>query len=167
MDFLATLRDRFAKALEPLVEDSTPYLDMIRPSQDAKFGDFQANMAMPLKGKLGKNPRDIAAEIVENLDVSDRCEPPAVAGHPIFERYHRVHQNTLENLVIFLPGLWLFATYVSAQIAAVLGAVFVVGRAVYARLYVKDPPRRGPGVMLSFPVAMILLIGGTLGALFD
>lgn len=94
-------------------------------------------------------------------------EPPAVAGHPIFERYHRVHQNTLENLVIFLPGLWLFATYVSAQIAAVLGAVFVVGRAVYARLYVEDPPRRGPGVMLSFPVAMILLIGGTLGALFD
>jgi len=94
-------------------------------------------------------------------------EPPAVAGHPIFERYHRVHQNTLENLVIFLPGLWLFATYVSAQIAAVLGAVFVVGRAVYARLYVEDQPRRGPGVMLSFPVAMILLIGGTLGALFD
>lgn len=93
-------------------------------------------------------------------------EPPAVAGHPMFERYHRVHQNTLENLVIFLPGLWLFATYVSAQIAAVLGAVFVVGRAVYARRYVQDPPSRGPGVMLSFPVALTLLIGGTIGAFF-
>jgi uncharacterized membrane protein YecN with MAPEG domain len=91
---------------------------------------------------------------------------PAVTGDPIFERYHRVHQNTLENLVIFLPGLWLFATYVSPTIAALLGVVFIVGRALYARLYVQDPPRRSVGVMLSFPVGLILLIGGTIGALF-
>jgi len=92
---------------------------------------------------------------------------PAVAGDPIFERHHRVHQNTLENLVIFLPGLWLFAIYVSETIAALLGVVFIVGRAVYARLYVQDPPRRGLGVMMSFPVALILLIGGTIGAFLD
>ena len=89
---------------------------------------------------------------------------PAVTGDPIFERYHRVHQNTLENLVIFLPGLWLFATHVSAGIAALLGAVFILGRAVYARLYVQDPPRRSVGVMMSFPIGLILLIGGTIGA---
>jgi glutathione S-transferase len=89
---------------------------------------------------------------------------PAVTGDPIFERYHRVHQNTLENLVIFLPGLWLFATYVSEPIAALLGVVFVVGRAVYARLYVQDPPRRTIGVMMSFPVGLALFIGGTIGA---
>lgn len=94
-------------------------------------------------------------------------EPPAVAGDPIFERYHRVHQNTLENLVIFLPGLWLFAIHVSAPVAAGLGAVFIAGRAVYARRYVQDPPRRGPGVLLSFPVALVLLIGGTIGAFLD
>jgi glutathione S-transferase len=92
---------------------------------------------------------------------------PAVTGHPIFERYHRVHQNTLENLVIFLPGLWLFATYVSEPVAALLGAVFIVGRAVYARRYVSDPPRRGLGVMLSFPIGLILLVGGAIGALLE
>lgn len=94
-------------------------------------------------------------------------DAPAVTGDPVFERYHRVHQNTLENLVIFLPGLWLFATYVSATIAALLGVVFIVGRAVYARLYVKDPPRRSVGVLMSFPVGLILLIGGTIGAFLD
>lgn len=92
---------------------------------------------------------------------------PAVTGDPIFERHHRVHQNTLENLVIFLPGLWLFATYVSAPIAALLGAVFIVGRAVYARLYVEDPPRRSTGVLMSFPIGLILLIGGTIGAFLN
>jgi uncharacterized MAPEG superfamily protein len=89
---------------------------------------------------------------------------PAVTGNPIFERYHRVHQNTLENLIIFLPGLWLFATYVSEPIAAVLGIVFILGRAVYARLYVQDPPRRSVGVMMSFPIGLMLLIGGVIGA---
>ena len=89
---------------------------------------------------------------------------PAVIGDPIFERYHRVHQNTLENLVIFLPGLWLFATYMSETIAALLGLVFIVGRAVYARLYVQDPPRRSAAVMMTFPIVLILLVGGTIGA---
>ncbi len=89
---------------------------------------------------------------------------PAVTGHPIFERYHRVHQNTLENLVIFLPGLWLFATYVSEPIAALLGVIFIVGRAVYARLYVQEPARRRTGVIMSIPIGLILLIGGTIGA---
>ena len=89
---------------------------------------------------------------------------PAVTGNEVFERYHRVHQNTLENLIIFLPVLWLFATYVSAPIAALLGVVFIVGRALYARRYVQDPPSRSLGVMLSFPVGLILLIGGAIGA---
>ena len=94
-------------------------------------------------------------------------EAPAVTGDPTFERYHRVHQNSLENLVIFLPGLWLFATYVSEMVAAVLGVIFILGRAVYARLYVQDPPRRGIGVMMSIPVVWILLLGGAVGAFLD
>ncbi len=94
-------------------------------------------------------------------------EAPAVTGDPIFERHHRVHQNTLENLVIFLPGLWLFATYVSEPIAALLGVVFIVGRAVYALLYVQEPARRSTGVIMSFPIGLILLIGGTIGAFLN
>ncbi len=92
-------------------------------------------------------------------------EAPAVSGDPIFERYHRVHQNTLENIVIFLPGLWLFATYVSPMIAALLGVLFIVGRGIYAQRYVADPPSRSIGVAMSFGANVILVIGGTIGGL--
>lgn len=80
MDILAALRSRFASALGPLVADVEPYLAMIRPVQDARFGDFQANMAMPLAKVLAKPPRDVAAAIVSHLDIGDLCETPEVAG---------------------------------------------------------------------------------------
>jgi uncharacterized MAPEG superfamily protein len=90
---------------------------------------------------------------------------PAITGHPVFERYLRVQANTIEQLVIFLPALFLFAHYVSAPVAAALGVVFVVGRALYARAYVVDPARRGPGFALSFLSNAVLLLGGAIGAL--
>ncbi|HEY6598688.1 MAG TPA: MAPEG family protein, partial [Pseudomonadales bacterium] len=74
---------------------------------------------------------------------------PATSGNEIFERYHRVHQNTMEQLVMFIPGLYAFAATVSATWAAILGVVFIVGRAVYANLYVADPEKRGTGVLIS------------------
>jgi len=77
---LPLLKTRFQKVLEPFVDDTVAYLDMIRPSQDAKFGDYQANFAMPLGKKLGKPPRDIAAEIVAKTDLTDLCDPPEIAG---------------------------------------------------------------------------------------
>ncbi len=55
-------------------------LDLIRRSQDPKFGDYQANMAMPLGKKLGRKPREIAAEIIERLDIADLCQTPEIAG---------------------------------------------------------------------------------------
>lgn len=80
MNALAQLRSRFAKALSDLAADPAPFTAMVRPTQDAKFGDFQANFAMPLAKQLGKNPRDLAAEIVGKLDLSDLCQPLEVAG---------------------------------------------------------------------------------------
>ncbi|MEZ6059609.1 MAG: arginine--tRNA ligase [Planctomycetaceae bacterium] len=80
MSILNTLRSRFQTALAPLVDDVVPLLDMIRPSTDPKFGDFQANCAMPLRAVLNKPPRDIAADIVASLNVDDLCEPPEIAG---------------------------------------------------------------------------------------
>jgi glutathione S-transferase len=83
---------------------------------------------------------------------------PAVSGHEIFERYFRVQQNTLELLVVFVPAVWLFGQYVSANWAALLGAVYLVGRIVYLRGYVADPARRGAGFGLSFlPIALMLI----------
>jgi arginyl-tRNA synthetase len=50
---------------------------VIRPSS---FADFQSNAALPLAKRLGRAPRDIAAEIVRQLDVDDVSEPPLVSG---------------------------------------------------------------------------------------
>jgi hypothetical protein len=86
---------------------------------------------------------------------------PATTGHPVFERYFRVQMNTIEQLVLFLPGLFGFAAFVSPAWAAGLGIVFVVGRAVYARGYIEDPAKRGPGFLLTF-VANLALVGGAL-----
>ena len=89
---------------------------------------------------------------------------PAVGGHPIFERYFRVHQNTLEQLVGFLPAMWLFATYVNPTWAAWLGVVFVVGRVAYLVGYVADPRKREIGFALTVLPSLILLIGALWGA---
>lgn len=80
MNYLAEIRSRFARALAPLIDDPTPLVGMVHPAQDAKFGDYQANCAMPLAKTLKKPPRDVAAEIVARLDVADLCDPPEIAG---------------------------------------------------------------------------------------
>lgn len=85
---------------------------------------------------------------------------PATAGHPIFERYFRVQMNTIEQLVIFLPSLALFAWAVDARWAAALGVVFIVGRALYARGYIQDPAKRGPGFLLTLIANAALILGG-------
>jgi uncharacterized membrane protein YecN with MAPEG domain len=90
---------------------------------------------------------------------------PATTGNPSFERYFRVQQNTIEQLVIFFPALYLFASFVSESWAALLGLVFILGRIVYFRGYVADPAKRGPGFMLSFLPNVILLLGGLIGAI--
>jgi uncharacterized MAPEG superfamily protein len=86
---------------------------------------------------------------------------PAVTGHEIFERYHRVHQNTLELLVVFVPAIWLFAAYVDAGWAAALGLVYVAGRILYLRGYVAGPEKREIGFGLSV-LPIIALVGGAL-----
>jgi arginyl-tRNA synthetase len=80
MHILAELKRRFEKALAPLGGHTAEMIEMVRPSQDAKFGDYQANCAMPLAKLLGRPPREVAAQIVAALDVADICEPPDIAG---------------------------------------------------------------------------------------
>ncbi len=80
MNILQTLRDRFAVALTDFTDEPQTFAAMVRSSQDAKFGDYQANCAMPLAKQLGTNPRELAARIVESLDVADLCDPPDIAG---------------------------------------------------------------------------------------
>jgi arginyl-tRNA synthetase len=83
MNTLALLRERFAAALAALGVDASeaPQLaEMVLPSQEAKFGDYQANCAMPLGKRLGKPPREVAGQLVEQLELAGVCEPPEIAG---------------------------------------------------------------------------------------
>ncbi len=94
---------------------------------------------------------------------------PATTGHPEFERRFRVQQNTLEQLIIFIPAMLLFSAWVSAGWACVLGVVFLVGRWQYYRGYVADPASRGRGFMIGALAQMLLLLGALiagLGAVF-
>ncbi|HTO56908.1 MAG TPA: MAPEG family protein [Pseudomonadales bacterium] len=92
---------------------------------------------------------------------------PATTGNEMFERFNRVHQNTLEQLIMFIPGLYAFATLVSPLWAAVAGVVFVVGRAMYFNLYIGNPDKRGPGVLASMLANAVLIIGTLIAAIMS
>ena len=89
---------------------------------------------------------------------------PAIVGNPAVARNVRVQHNTIEQLVVFLPALFLFAHFVSEPVAAGLGVIFVIGRALYARAYVNDPSIRGPGFGLTIIPNYILTLGALIGA---
>ncbi|QEG40394.1 arginine--tRNA ligase [Roseimaritima ulvae] len=80
MQISTLLKQRLATALSKLTDDTDELAQMVRTTQDPRFGDYQANCAMPLKQRLGQPPRQIAEQIIEHLDVGDICEPPEIAG---------------------------------------------------------------------------------------
>jgi glutathione S-transferase len=88
---------------------------------------------------------------------------PAVTGNEHFERAYRVQMNTLEQMALFLPALWLYAAYVSDRGAAVGGLVWVVGRVVYALAYPRDTASRGPGAMITVLASAGLWLGALYG----
>ena len=92
---------------------------------------------------------------------------PAVSGPAEFERVFRVHQNTVEQLVIFVPSLWLCAYFWRPDVAAGVGLVFVIARQVYRGAYIGDPANRSAGFGIGALAMMILLFGGLVGAVMD
>jgi glutathione S-transferase len=89
---------------------------------------------------------------------------PATTGNEIFERHFRVQNNTLEQIVLFIPGLWLWTAYWGELFAAILGLVWCVGRIIYMSSYVADPAKRSAGFGLTFLPSIILVLGGLVGA---
>jgi glutathione S-transferase len=94
-------------------------------------------------------------------------DAPAITGDPIFERYNRIHYNTMEQLIVFVPGMLLFGIYVHAIAAAALGLLFIIGRTIYFRAYIAEPAGRGAGYGLSVLPIIILLIGGLGGVIWS
>ena len=90
-------------------------------------------------------------------------DAPKTVGNENWERLFRVQQNTMEQLILFVPGMLAFAWYVSPVWALLPGALFVIGRQVYSYLYTKDPASRGPGMVLSFFSNIALVVGALIG----
>lgn len=80
MNLLAELRTRLHRALETFTETPELFVEMLKPTTDGKFGDFQANCAMPLAKQHKQPPRDLALALIAKLDVDDLCDPPEIAG---------------------------------------------------------------------------------------
>ncbi len=92
-----------------------------------------------------------------------KIRAPAVTGNPEFERVHRVQVNTLEQLIVFLPALWLFAVYVNPAWASLLGTAWIVGRVVYAIGYYMAADKRALGFNVAFAGLAALWLGAAWG----
>ena len=90
-------------------------------------------------------------------------DAPRTSGDETWERLFRVQMNTLEQLIVFVPGMFLFAVYASSGWAWLPGVVFIVGRQLYAMEYVKNPKTRVPGMALTMLANVVLLVGSLIG----
>ena len=71
------LVSKLRAALADLAPAAHPH---VSSATDARFGDYQTNVAMTLAKQQRANPRQLAQQIIDRLDVSDCCEPPEIAG---------------------------------------------------------------------------------------
>lgn len=90
---------------------------------------------------------------------------PSHDGPEDYVRRVRAHQNTLEHLVLFLPGLWLFAVVVSPVWAAAIGAIWPPARLAYAMGYHRAAEKRRIGIYLSMPPIYIFVLGTIIGSI--
>jgi glutathione S-transferase len=105
--------------------------------------------------------------------VKYQVKAPAISGHPMFERFYRVQMNTLEQLIIFIPALLVFswsgegAGWPANEIAAGLGVIWIIGRAIYYRSYIGDPATRGLGFGMTILPSMAMLLGAFIAILLS
>jgi len=95
---------------------------------------------------------------VGGLRAKEQVKAPAMSGATQFDRMYRVHYNTMEQLVVFLPVLWMYAHLVNPLWGAGIGVVYLVGRFIYRAAYLKDPAGRSLGFTLSFLPGAVMLI---------
>ena len=89
---------------------------------------------------------------------------PHSSGHPEFDKRNRVHMNTLEQLVMFIPAAMFAAPVLGDPTTATIALIWSVGRLIYARSYYADPAKRSLGFLLTFLPTIILIIAAAYGA---
>jgi glutathione S-transferase len=85
-------------------------------------------------------------------------EAPATTGNPDFQRYFRVHENTLEALIVFLPAVWIFSLSVNYHLGVLLGLLFVIARIIYAAGYLSAASKRSTGAFATAIINSILVV---------
>jgi glutathione S-transferase len=97
---------------------------------------------------------------VGNLRGKHAIKAPATSGHPEFDRAYRVQLNTLEQMGIFLPPLWVSAFYPIpwAWLAPLVGLIWLAGRIIYMRGYMANPDKRLIGAMTGGLTSLAMLI---------
>ena len=75
---LDILEQRISKAIAEVTGQAA--IALVKPATDPRFGDYQVNGVMPLAKQLKTNPRKLAEQIVDKLDLSDICQTPEIAG---------------------------------------------------------------------------------------
>jgi len=101
--------------------------------------------------------------LVGKARVTYGVKAPAMSGNEMFERYFRVHYNTLELLIAFVPALWIAASYWNPVWMAAAGAVYLIGRLLYLQGYVRDPKTRSIGFGLSMLPILFLMLAALAG----
>jgi glutathione S-transferase len=94
-----------------------------------------------------------------------KIDAPACAGDENFERLFRVQQNTMEQLILFIPATYAFAYYLSPAWIWLPGVIFIIGRFLYSTEYVKDPKTRVLGMILTILPNVVLIVGALFGLL--
>ena len=94
-----------------------------------------------------------------------KVDAPCCGGDENFERLFRIQQNTLEQLIVFIPAIFAFAFYLSPIWVLAPGIAFLLGRFLYSAEYTKDPKTRGPGMGLTLVANVVLIIGALTGLL--
>jgi len=95
---------------------------------------------------------------VGSMRAKHGVKAPAMAGQTDFDRMYRVHYNTMEQLVVILPAMWLFAHTVNPVWAAGFGVVYLIGRLIYRAAYLKDPAGRSLGFTMSFLPSAVMMV---------
>ncbi len=92
---------------------------------------------------------------------------PATTGDPAFERAFRAHQNTMEQIVLFLPLVWIVATLFGDMWGGIYAAAWVVGRIAYVIGYLADAEKRNVGFLISSLASLAALVGSIVAVVID
>jgi len=94
-----------------------------------------------------------------------KVNAPACDGDETWNRLFRIQQNTMEQLIVFVPAVYAFAFYMSGLWVLIPGLTFMLGRFLYSAKYLKDPKTRGPGMILTLLSNVVLVAGALFGLL--